>query len=394
VAAGVVGALVLVGFRLWAGPAAGFGEQEQRFYAYIWIFAAAGVAAAVVFGLRMRTRGLGVALLASPVASVVAAVGFIALNTALGGKLNMPFVDSVLRSGLGLGLVLLLAVAAVALLPGPRPHPPRFTLAAAAAAGVLAGMLAFGVFAGRNVLVPLAAFDQQVAPQQSAQGSTPPSNGQSAEAVAYTTSYVPDVSRVMNVVESSVTAIDQATLTDEQRAERIRVECLTPVQTLLDDARTVQPKAAAVQTVHQHLLTSLQLAAQAFEHFATAYESNDSATYQRARIERSQAQQQWQAWQQASAQLATGTTPAPSARNAQGQRTCQLFAQMVKGAGSLSKAQLQGLLSEMADSVAQSGEPQLMRAVADLGQGALGEQPERFATGMRTLSALCGVPYR
>ena len=50
-------------------------------------------------------------------------------------------------------------------------------------------------------------------------------------------------------------------------------------------------------------------------------------------------------------------------------------------------------LSRMADSVARSADPVMMEAVVDLGQGPYADDPRRFVTGMRTLSAICGVPY-
>ena len=85
--------------------------------------------------------------------------------------------------------------------------------------------------------------------------------------------------------------------------------------------------------------------------------------------------------------------PPPSAGNVYSQRTCESFQRMVEGSDRLSQAEQQALLNEMADSVAQSGDPELMRSVADFGQGALAGEPALFASGMRTLSIRCGVPY-
>jgi hypothetical protein len=395
-AAGAVAALVLVGFRLVAGPAADNGEAELRFYAYVWLFAAAGVATAVALAARMRTRGLGVALLASPVASIVAVAGFLVLNTTLGGNLAPAFLESVFRSALALGLLLLLVVAVLAVLPVPRVRAPRLALVTTTAA-LFAGVLAFGAVAGRHALVPLAQLDRQLTPPTPQASPVPGgtvTTGQSAEALAYTLSYVPDVTRVMDAVESSVASIDQATLTDARRAQRVRLECLTAVQALLADAQTLQPKSTAVQAAHGQLLAALQTTARAFEHFVTAWETGDAGMYQRARTERTVAKQQWQVWQQATANLAAGKTPTVPTRNASGRQTCELFAKLVHGADSLDTAQLRQIVNKMADAAAQSGEPQLLQAVVDLGQGFLGQQPQRFATGIRTLSVLCGVPYR
>jgi hypothetical protein len=416
VSAGAAAALVLVGFRVLAGPAQAFGEQEQRLNMYLWLFATAGAAVALALATMMGTRGLGAALLASPVASIVAAAGFVGLNTALGGSVTLSFLEHAIRPGVALGLVLLLAVAVVALAPRPRGPSPVRILAVAAVASALAGVLSTGVVIGRDVLVPLAAFDQEVAPREPSGSGGTAAAGLSGEALAYTTSYVPHVIRSIEGVEQSVSAIDRASLTGSRRAERVRTECLLPVRALLDDAVNVQPRTVAVQAVHRQLVAVLQEFVLSFEHFAVAYANNDPALFEQARTERTQAQRQWLAWQGAAARLPSAgdsgafggvppapatpspptdaTVPSPTAGNKHGRRTCQLFQRMVDRVGELSGSQLRTLLAEMADSVALSGDPDLMRAVADLGQGALGEQPQRFATGMRSLSAQCGVPYR
>ena len=73
--------------------------------------------------------------------------------------------------------------------------------------------------------------------------------------------------------------------------------------------------------------------------------------------------------------------------------TCELFRQMVAGLNTLSSDEQQQLISEMIEVVQYSGSPDLMRAVADMGQGWLDGNPQQFARGMRALSTICNVPY-
>lgn len=380
VAAGVTAAAVLVGFRILAGPAPDFAEQEQRYYGYLWVYAAAAAAVAIAFGLTMRTRGVGLALLAGPVASAVAIAGFLVLNVVLGGSTSAALLKALFTQGLSLGLILVLAAATLAVVPWPRPRPSLVFSVAAVAAVLSAAALSVGAVTARDRLVPFAALEAFASP------APPPSTGPSAEALAYSVSYVSDVERVLTVVESSVTSIDQALLDDADRAARIRLECLTPVATLLDDARTFQPTTPEVTAAHTRLLGVLELSARSFEDFATAYEQRDAEAFERARSERAEAQQDLALWRVAAAQL---TVP----RNEYGRQTCQTFARLVTGVATLTPDQVTETLSRMADSVARSADPTMMEAVVDLGQGPYAGDPQRFVGGMRTLSAICGVPY-
>jgi hypothetical protein len=75
------------------------------------------------------------------------------------------------------------------------------------------------------------------------------------------------------------------------------------------------------------------------------------------------------------------------------EQTCAYFRQMVEGIDTLSTQEQQQLVVKMVDSVEQSENPDLMRAVVDFGQGWLDSNPEQFAKGMRALSKICNVPY-
>jgi hypothetical protein len=74
-------------------------------------------------------------------------------------------------------------------------------------------------------------------------------------------------------------------------------------------------------------------------------------------------------------------------------QTCDLFRQMIDGMDTLSTREQQQLVDRMADAVQYTGNPDLMRAVLDMGQGWLNSNPQQFATGMRALSKICHVPY-
>ena len=66
---------------------------------------------------------------------------------------------------------------------------------------------------------------------------------------------------------------------------------------------------------------------------------------------------------------------------------------MVEGIDYLSTDEQQQLMSDMADVVQYTGDPDLIQAVADMGQGSLNSNPQQFARGMRAMSQICDVPY-
>ena len=182
-AAGTIGALVIVGFRLFYGS----GQPELRYYLSLWVFAAVGAAAALGLVAAQPTRGVGVALLASPLASVTAAAGFVVFNTAQGGSITLTFLEGVARPGLAIGLFLLLVVALVSVVPRPAPSEAG-TLATVAAASAFAVVISLGVVAGRDALVPeWGAIEDEVSGQGSAGSSTTEALSASPEATTYAT---------------------------------------------------------------------------------------------------------------------------------------------------------------------------------------------------------------
>ena len=73
--------------------------------------------------------------------------------------------------------------------------------------------------------------------------------------------------------------------------------------------------------------------------------------------------------------------------------TCNLFRQMIEGIDYLSTDEQQQLIYDMTDVVQYTGDPALVQAVANMGEGWLNSNPQQFARGTRALSQICDVPY-
>jgi Zn-dependent protease with chaperone function len=291
VAGGVAGGAVIVGFRLLAGPAGSPAATEQRYYAYLWIAAAAGATAAATLAVLYPRRGTGAGLVASCLAVLTAEAAFLALNTALGGSLTPRFVVDVVRPPLALAVLLQVLVAAVTL-PSRRTRT-RSTWPTGMAA-VLAAALAFaagtGILAGRDILVPFAG---QATPDLPPGGQT----ADDAAAAAYLNQVAPTVIAAYDGIERTVLAIDSdQAATGPERATRIRNEILGPLTALLTAAEASPIGSTAVTQVHRHCLESLRTAVRAFTEFATAYETSDQQLFNQAKLDRMRSVQEWRAW--------------------------------------------------------------------------------------------------
>ena len=111
IAGGTMGTLMIIVFALVTGPAAGDVERMARAEMFMWLMAAVGGAAATALVLLQPARGLGTGLLASPVASVTAVIGFLIFNTARGGGLELAFVLVILVPSLAVGFMFTLVIA-------------------------------------------------------------------------------------------------------------------------------------------------------------------------------------------------------------------------------------------------------------------------------------------
>jgi Ca2+/Na+ antiporter len=155
VAGGAMTTLSIVAFRLVSGPALDEAAQSERFYTYIWVVAAVGMAVTLLFAALVPRRGIAVGTVAGLSATLTGIVGLVAFNTALGGDLNVSFVLHLARPAAALGFVLMLAAAPAGLyawqrLPATAVTPVRPTVWRAAAVALL---VAAAVFAGRGYLI-------------------------------------------------------------------------------------------------------------------------------------------------------------------------------------------------------------------------------------------------
>jgi hypothetical protein len=94
---GAAGGLVLVAYRMIAGPVGG-AELFRRVYAYQWAAAASGAAVLLGLSLLRGRRGTGAGLLAGPIAATAAVAIFFVLNLSVGGSLDPGFAFEFLRT--------------------------------------------------------------------------------------------------------------------------------------------------------------------------------------------------------------------------------------------------------------------------------------------------------
>lgn len=278
--AGIAAALSILAFRLMAGPATTFEQQAQRFDAYVWVFAGAGVAAALSLIALHGLRGAGAGLTAAALASVTAALGFALINVAFGGDLTLEFLGAVLGPGLPVGLVLLVLASLLASLPLQDTGARRPLWLLVALAAVLAGVAATGAIVARDTISPL--------PQSIAQGMSPRE---------YATTYAPAVLARLSDLDRTAAAIDaDGQLSPSERARQIRAELVAPLDVLLQQADSVSPADDNTVQIHSALRAGLEGTRRAYENFARAYETGDSTLFAQTQTDRADAQQLLRAW--------------------------------------------------------------------------------------------------
>lgn len=278
--AGVPAALAILAFRLTAGPAAGYEQHAQRLEVFVWVFAGAGVAAGLSLLVLHGLRGTGAGLLAAPIASATAALGFVLLNTALGGIPSLELIGEVMLPGLPLGILLLLFGATLASLPLPDRVGHQRLLPLVVVAMLLGGTFAVGAISARDTLSP---------PLQTV------TNGMSAP--DYVNSYAPSIETRISGVDAAVAAISaDPWLAPHERAQRIRTEIVEPINGLLGEAVSVVPTDGSLVQAHEVLLNALKAAAQAYENSAQVYETGNYSLEVQSRADMAEAQQMFLAW--------------------------------------------------------------------------------------------------
>ena len=297
-AAGTVGALMIVGFRLLVGPAQDQTEQLVRSGTYILLAAAVGAAAAIAMVVAQPDRGLGAALLASPIASVTTVIGFLALNTVLGGQLTAVFVEEFVRRSVALSLLSLLGVAVASLvLQIRRTSAMNATFATVVAAAVLAGAASLGVLAARQTLTGAYATG----------GIPSTKSGPTVDPVVPRELYADVVARPLLegrvATASAFSAMQAERLPDDLIAARIRAEILPLLRQMLDLAESVRLDDPEVKTVHEHAIAGARLHVMAFEKVATALEQSDPRLLSEGDALIADGNAEWEQWAAGTANL-------------------------------------------------------------------------------------------
>jgi Zn-dependent protease with chaperone function len=289
-AAGAVGALAIVVFRLTQGPASSDAAQEGRFYAYLAMTAITAAAAGLVLQVLRGPGGAGEALAAATVSALVTTAGFLAFNTVLGGTLTATFSWTFARPALGLTLVVLVGTASLGLIAGlvRRPLlPVRAAVVALAVIGV-SGLAAGGALAARAQIVPRL-------------GTLPsaPNTASTSTVLGY---YKREIAPLMasgyaDVLKVAGQILQNSTISNQEKASALRQTFLPELRSLYAQAQTFQGDGADVARVNVHLAASLRAEISAFESAATAYETGDSQTMQAAQAADRQAKSEFRTWQ-------------------------------------------------------------------------------------------------
>jgi Zn-dependent protease with chaperone function len=278
---GAAGAGIVVTFRLAAGPAGDDDALVQRAFVLLFVAAATGVGAGLALLASFGSPGLGAALLAAPVATVVAGLGIVGLNAALGGGVSVSTTGTVLQRSLALGLLALLAVSWLPLTGGVRSEVATLVLAA-----VVAAVGASAVVVARDVLVPVG------------DATTPGADPEFAE-LDYRARIGPAFFSASDELSQTALEIENGTATSSARAERYRAEVIPAARDLLDRARAFSSGSPEVDAVHARCVAALELAATGYEERAAGHEGERVDLLEQGIAHLEQHIDEWQAWWEA-----------------------------------------------------------------------------------------------
>jgi Zn-dependent protease with chaperone function len=258
-AAGAVGGLALVLYRIADGPAKTDAKAFDRLYLVIWLGALSAAAAAAVLALLRPRRGPGAALLAGPVACVVAVAIFVAENTIRGGGLSYAFVKSVLLPPLALGLLCVTCAATLSLLPRPRVTLPVWRSGLA-----LAAVIAAVLIGARGSLFPPA--DLRTAAAGALSGSRGALGGTIDEPRNYLTVVGTDMIRRYSLLQTALTQVATPGAASEAQ---IRTLVEAPGRKLLADEQAA-PVGGRVAPVHATCVQAIAAAVTEADALASA----------------------------------------------------------------------------------------------------------------------------
>ncbi len=247
-----------------------------------------------------RARGVGVACLAAPLATLTAVAGFLGVNTALGGQLSVRFVVAVARAPLTLGLLFGLAAALAGLIPAARRSPertvparvrpvrlvPAFLLPAICAVAVSALLIT-----DRGAVVgPPATL---VSASSAASSAVTPAQ---LDGLRYLNTTAPALEAAFAPTQRSIAAATAAS-SPGAAAALIRAEVLPQLRTVLQLAEAVRPGTTQLAAIHRDCLAALQDAITEYALFAQAFQTGDTSAFDRAKIEQRTANAEWIQWQ-------------------------------------------------------------------------------------------------
>jgi len=260
-------------YGLVSGPPTNAAIQEQRFFTYVWVYAASAVGATVLCRLRWGLVGIALGLVSGLAASAVAALGFaLVVNPSRGGAITAEFVDANVRPAVALGLLFSVLASSLLVLgrPGPRAGPAvvlsrwaarRRAMAVGALAVLLTAGLAQAVFAARDLVAPRwdeAAVLVMVRERLedtgvSAQAALGPDVGRAS----YLVTFAPDVAQRLLNVHRAMADIDASTASLDVRAARVRAEVIAPLEQIRDAVRREVVTDPGLAATHQHLTASV-----------------------------------------------------------------------------------------------------------------------------------------
>ena len=296
---GVLGGLaataVVVTYRLARGPAPSDAATWDRFEGFQWAIAVAAAVVGVVLVVRDPHRGPGAAMLAVPVAAMTGVVGYLTLNTALGGDLPPSFVWLVARPTLVLACYMLWAVATPAYAVGRAVSVPTRSGRAGTAVVVATTVLlttgaAVAAVAGRAHLV---GYNPFTSPDLVTRTSTDP-------VAAYRAEVMLPLSRSYQALSDHGAEIDGLAVDAATRAARMESEVVGPVRALRQQWADPHTDAPALVEAHRAALEALDAAAEKYRTAALGYLATDptSADAARAEVARLAAVEQaaWDRW--------------------------------------------------------------------------------------------------
>ncbi|MEN0130480.1 MAG: M48 family metalloprotease [Brevundimonas sp.] len=277
VAAATLGAAacaVIVGALLHGSPSTA-DEAWPWTQSYLLAAEVAGAATVLALAVVAGAPGAGAALVAAPVAALLASGGLLLVASDVLGHATP--VRWLARDAAALGLLLGLLVAGVGAVPRPRQGARRARLGllapvlAASCAVLVAGASVALVVQGRDRL-----FGAGVAAGAST-GATPGPDGSSTPELVYAQVTAPSLASRFVRLSDRTSAIDaDQTLSVAERAGRVRADVL-PVVAELEDAVAPDPGGPAeLQQIHAHARSAVVLFEQGLTAYAAALDAGDA----------------------------------------------------------------------------------------------------------------------